>query len=383
MNYTVNILFDRFGKNVLLLRKNRTNFTNKYNGPGGEINPAADDTPLDCAIREIREETGIQFQPENLLELGTLSLPTDCKYNNGPASITFFTGVVPDKATILPAEEHLEWFPVHSVLSQSVDTELLAGNGDLLYFIHAGLKACSAQPDWFRQEPTDTPVCKGVTLKCDKSIDRSNPKIPKLYACDFTTPRPDGPAIQHTHYIVSRRCLPRPMTDPNRWHMMEPDGVVALMFDQNKERVLLLKQYRYATGEWVYTMPGGLVDPTEEPIMAIRREIYEETGWGTLDRPLYLEPKHIVQLPPVFTDPSFTDQSVQVFVLRVAHTEAVPPTLKPGNPSRNERLIPVWIDKSQAREILQSDPQKNVPMASQLTQALLYGWVCGADYTKL
>ena len=173
-----------------------------------------------------------------------------------------------------------------------------------------------------------------------------------------------------------------PFVDKTRNEFM-PDGVVALLFDQEKRHILLLKQFRYSVGEYVYTLPGGLVDPGETPKQAILREVYEETGWGTTSRPLFSNPDDIKALPPVFTDPSASDQSVQLFILQACHAEAVPPVLKPGAPSPNELITPVWIDQAQARQILQSNLSSDQIKTTQLTQAMLYAWLCGADFRSI
>ena len=41
----------------------------------------------------------------------------------------------------------------------------------------------------------------------------------------------------------------------------KPDAVVLIMHDESGERVLLNKEFRLATGEWVYNFPAGLIDP--------------------------------------------------------------------------------------------------------------------------
>ena len=45
------------------------------------------------------------------------------------------------------------------------------------------------------------------------------------------------------------------------------------------ERVILVRQYRYAVDRWIWELPAGNVEPGEDPEAAARRECAEETGW--------------------------------------------------------------------------------------------------------
>lgn len=51
------LLFLLDGNRVLLIRKKRGHGAGKINGPGGKIDPG--ETPLEAALRETREETGV------------------------------------------------------------------------------------------------------------------------------------------------------------------------------------------------------------------------------------------------------------------------------------------------------------------------------------
>ena len=43
-------------------------------------------------------------------------------------------------------------------------------------------------------------------------------------------------------------------------------------------RVCLLRQYRYATGGWLWELPAGKIDNREPPLDTARRELAEEAG---------------------------------------------------------------------------------------------------------
>lgn len=47
-----------------------------------------------------------------------------------------------------------------------------------------------------------------------------------------------------------------------------------------ENEVLLLRQYKHGAGRVCLTLPGGQVDPGEDPEFSARRELLEETGYG-------------------------------------------------------------------------------------------------------
>jgi ADP-ribose pyrophosphatase len=70
--------------------------------------------------------------------------------------------------------------------------------------------------------------------------------------------------------------------------------------------ILLIHQYRYATGGELWEIPAGRLDHAEEdPAACARRELEEEVGVtaGTLQR-----------LTTVWTTPGFTDERIHLFM---------------------------------------------------------------------
>jgi 8-oxo-dGTP pyrophosphatase MutT (NUDIX family) len=55
--------------------------------------------------------------------------------------------------------------------------------------------------------------------------------------------------------------------------------VIAVVFDEASEHVLLLWRHRFITDTWGWEVPGGWIDDGEAPSDAVRREVEEETGW--------------------------------------------------------------------------------------------------------
>ncbi|MBQ9168329.1 MAG: NUDIX hydrolase [Oscillospiraceae bacterium] len=59
----------------------------------------------------------------------------------------------------------------------------------------------------------------------------------------------------------------------------KPDGVIIYgVYGEKKDRVVLVRQYRYPLGGYIYEFPAGLVEEGEDMLQAGIREMYEETG---------------------------------------------------------------------------------------------------------
>ena len=95
------------------------------------------------------------------------------------------------------------------------------------------------------------------------------------------------------YYMVSRN--PDPNTLKAVTHRNPPDGVILYgIYGENKDKVVLIRQYRYPLGGYVYEFPAGLVEDGEDMLSAGIREMYEETGLtftpvegGSYSRPFF------------------------------------------------------------------------------------------------
>lgn len=84
-------------------------------------------------------------------------------------------------------------------------------------------------------------------------------------------------------------------------------AVVPFLSDPNGDdpQLLLIRQYRYAAGDFIYEIPAGRLDPGETPMECATRELREETGC-TAER---VEP-----LLAILTTPGFTDEKIHLFM---------------------------------------------------------------------
>jgi 8-oxo-dGTP pyrophosphatase MutT (NUDIX family) len=56
-----------------------------------------------------------------------------------------------------------------------------------------------------------------------------------------------------------------------------PGGAAIVAIDE-RNRVCLLRQFRYVAGGWIWELPGGKIDHCEPPLDTARRELEEEAG---------------------------------------------------------------------------------------------------------
>ena len=84
-----------------------------------------------------------------------------------------------------------------------------------------------------------------------------------------------------------------------------PDGVIIYaLYGESKDRVVLIRQYRFSIGDYIYEFPAGLVDEGEDFHAAGIRELKEETG-------LTFHPIEVdsIYSKPYFTTIGMTDES--------------------------------------------------------------------------
>ncbi len=89
------------------------------------------------------------------------------------------------------------------------------------------------------------------------------------------------------------------------FEMIHHPGAAAIVPLLGSGEVLMLRQYRYATGGWLLEVPAGTRDGDEPPEQCAARELREETGYqaGTLQ-----------PLGWIWTTPGFTDERIWLYL---------------------------------------------------------------------
>ena len=125
----------------------------------------------------------------------------------------------------------------------------------------------------------------------------------------------------------------------------KPDGVLVYsLYGEKRDRVVLVRQYRYTLDDYIYEFPAGLVEPGEEFHQAAARELKEETG---LDfTPVKADPMYE---KPYFTTIGMTDECCAT-VYGYASGEIDKSRLEDS-----EDLDIVLADKNEIRRILKEE----------------------------
>lgn len=84
----------------------------------------------------------------------------------------------------------------------------------------------------------------------------------------------------------------------------EGSAIVAV---NERNELLLVKQYRYPVDQDIVELPAGLVDAGETPLEAAKRELKEETGYIA---------NEWEQLTSTYSSPGWQDEVVNIFAAR-------------------------------------------------------------------
>jgi ADP-ribose pyrophosphatase len=86
--------------------------------------------------------------------------------------------------------------------------------------------------------------------------------------------------------------------------VVHPGSVVVLPLFADG-RILLIRQYRHAAGQYLWELVAGHKEPGETGVEGARRELQEETGY---------EARHIRKLLDVFPSPGLLGERMEIFL---------------------------------------------------------------------
>ena len=81
-------------------------------------------------------------------------------------------------------------------------------------------------------------------------------------------------------------------------------GASAIVPFVTDDEILMVRQFRYATGGYILEVPAGKLDAGEQPEACARREVEEEVGHRA---------GRLVRLGAIYTTPGFTDEVIHLW----------------------------------------------------------------------
>lgn len=169
-----------------------------------------------------------------------------------------------------------------------------------------------------------------------------------IHRYDITYQVNDG--SQKVYEMISRNP---DITSHEELQGKSADAVVIIMHDETGQRVLLNREFRLATGAWVYNFPAGLIDPGEDAKESARRELWEETG---------LTITEITDTIPLSYSAIGFSNETNVCIVGTATGTFCKST------SAVEEIEAGWYTKEEVRELIRTEP------FAARTQAYCYLW---------
>ena len=111
-------------------------------------------------------------------------------------------------------------------------------------------------------------------------------------------------------------------------------GDAAAMLPIDGDTCILLRQFRFAIGEYLCEAPAGTMDPGESPLETARRELIEETG---------LAGETFIPKGFIYTTPGFTTEKIHLFEVR---------GLSPSSEYEKDEDEEIEVVRVPAREVL-------------------------------
>jgi ADP-ribose pyrophosphatase len=133
-------------------------------------------------------------------------------------------------------------------------------------------------------------VCKAMTYTTDSNTCETTLCSTEIY---------NGSIIR-----VTLDDVQMPNGKVGKREVVEHPGGVVVLAELDNGKILLIRQFRYPLGHDLYEFPAGKLDPGEDPLTSIRRELEEETGYTADVWEL---------LTHVYTSPGFCNERLTLF----------------------------------------------------------------------
>lgn len=101
----------------------------------------------------------------------------------------------------------------------------------------------------------------------------------------------------------------------DKYYIREINDFVQVVPINANGEILIVQQYRHGPQIISTEIPGGIVDPNEDPLTAAKRELLEETGCVA---------EHFESVPPFYTNPARNTNQAHTFIAHNARIEHPP-----------------------------------------------------------
>lgn len=86
--------------------------------------------------------------------------------------------------------------------------------------------------------------------------------------------------------------------------LVEHSGGVSILAQNEEEKILLIKQYRYPIDEIIYEIPAGKIEAGEKAVECAKRELREESGY---------QAEKFIKLFEIFPTPGYSTEKIQIY----------------------------------------------------------------------
>jgi ADP-ribose pyrophosphatase len=137
--------------------------------------------------------------------------------------------------------------------------------------------------------------------------------------------------------VTEERAVDPDGFEIHRSIVRHPGSAVMMPVDE-KNRVLLVHQYRLPAEQRLWELPAGRLDPGENALQAARRELKEETG---------LKAKKWIRLSSFYASPGYVAEKMNLFL-------ALELTDGEQNLMEDERIEIRWFARKEMGELIHS-----------------------------